>query len=122
MSDSGRFRRDREPVMREPTSTELIDAAVRKVVTAVVIAGSVIALAVYSRPGPPRYQAFAAGDRIVRVDMRSGTVLACENRECMTIVRRGQRLKRDLPSMRIEARTTTPALPAPGNEAAPVQR
>jgi hypothetical protein len=75
----------------EPSNRELIDGAVRKIVTALVIAGGVIALGIYSRPGPPRYQAFAAEGQIVRIDMRSGTVIACEGNQCMTVVRRGRK-------------------------------
>jgi hypothetical protein len=98
----------------EPSNRELIDGAVRKIVTALVIAGGVIALGIYSRPGPPRYQAFAAEGQIVRIDMRSGTVIACEGNQCMTVVRRGQRLRRSLPGAAPKQEThPAPVLPAP---------
>lgn len=102
-----------------PESSELptgyrdaLDSAVRRIVTAVVIGCGVIALGIYSRPGPPRYQVIAAEGQIVRIDTRSGTVIACEGRTCMTVVRRGQRLHRELPSM-APAPAPRAALPAP---------
>lgn len=122
MSDSeGRFsaRRQERPAA-EPTTRDLIDGAVRKLTTTIVIASGIIGLAIYSRPGPPRFTAFAGEDgQIVRVDMRSGTVLACEGRQCMRIVQRGQRLKSSLPSMEAEKAAPPAALPAPAAKAPP---
>jgi hypothetical protein len=105
----------REP---EPTLAELADSAVRKIVTAMVISAAVIGLGIYSRPGPPRYQAFAAPDgRIVRVDMRSGTILACEGSRCGIVVRRGQSVDRRVTPKALP-QPAAPALTAPA--AAPV--
>jgi hypothetical protein len=98
----------------EPSNRELIDGAVRKIVTALVIAGGAIALAVYARPGPPRYQGFSAEGQIVRIDTRSGTVIACEGNQCMTVVRRGQRLRRSPPGAAPKQDAQpAPVLPAP---------
>jgi hypothetical protein len=98
----------------EPSNRELIDGAVRKVVTALVIAGGVIALGIYARPGPPRYQAFEAEGRIVRVNMQTGTIIACEANQCMTIVRSGQRLRRSLPGTTSKQDAQpAPVLPVP---------
>ncbi len=108
-------RREREPPLRE-----LIDLASRRIVTGLVLAGAAIGLAIYAQPGPPRYEAIAAPDgRIIRIDTKSGTVLACEGRTCMTVVRRGQRLVRELPAKALPAPVQAPAaappraLPAP---------
>jgi len=74
---------------------EAIDGAVGKITTGIVIAGAIVGLAVYARPGPPRYDAFAFGDRIVRVDHRTGTIIACEGQQtCQLVLRKGQRLTR----------------------------
>ncbi|HWT13202.1 MAG TPA: hypothetical protein VN231_10655 [Allosphingosinicella sp.] len=96
----------------EPPLSEVIDSAVRRIVTGGVIGAAAIALAIYSRPAPPRFQAFAAEGAIVRVDMRSGTVLACEGQRCYTVVRRGQRLERKALPAEPPA-PVTKALPAP---------
>ena len=111
--------RDAEPPpqRREPEQPlrETIDLAGRRLVTGLVIAGAAIGLAIYARPGPPRYEAIAAPDgRIVRIDTRSGTVIACEGRTCMTVLRRGQRLNREIP-----ARALPPPAPAARPQALP---
>ena len=116
-SDAGPDRSELPTVSRD-----LIDSAVRKIVTALVIAGGVIALGIYSRPGPPRYQVIAADGQIVRIDTRSGTVIACEGKTCMTVVRRGQRLEPSLPSMAAPPapRAALPApAPTPAQQSAP---
>ncbi len=112
MSDSRADRSGTGPQGREPEPSlrDLIEGAVRKIVTAVVLAGALIALAIYSRPAPPRYVAAAADGRIVRIDTRTGTMIACDGERCFTILRRGQRLDRD-PEERL--------LPAPAPAPAP---
>ena len=77
---------------REPPLGEVIDGAVRRIVTGIAIAGAAIALALYARPGPPRYQAIETETGIIRVDTRSGTILHCVENGCYTVVRRGQPL------------------------------
>jgi hypothetical protein len=86
-----------DPSESESRSTmlgEAIDGAVRKITTGIVIAGGLIGLGVYAHP-EPRFDAFAVGDRIVRVDGRTGTIIACEGaRTCQLVLRKGQRLER----------------------------
>lgn len=99
-----------DPVPRSTMMGEAIDAAVGKITTGIVIAGAIVGLAVYARPGPPRYDAFAFGDRIVRVDGRTGTIIACEGTQtCQLVLRRGQRLER----IRRTNASPQPALPKP---------
>ncbi|HEX8571154.1 MAG TPA: hypothetical protein VF759_00225 [Allosphingosinicella sp.] len=84
-----------EPDDRPLSMGEAIDAGARKVTTGLVIAGAIIGLALYARPGPPRYEAMVEGDRIVRIDTRKGTIISCEGQQtCQLIVRSGQRLTR----------------------------
>lgn len=91
---------------------ETVDLAVRRFSTALVIAGAIVGLAVYARPGPPRFEAFADGDRIVRVDSRKGTIIACrEGRTCEVLLRSGQKV--------VRARRTDAPLPAPAAKALP---
>jgi hypothetical protein len=117
---------DPEPTARddEPGETSLgdvVDGAVRKIVTALVIASGILALAIYSRPGPPRFQVFAADGQIIRIDTRSGTILACEADRCMRIVKRGQHLVDSLESKPLPKRDALPAQ-APPPAAAPAPR
>jgi hypothetical protein len=99
---------------------EAIDGAVGKITTGIVIAGAIVGFAVYARPGPPRFDAFAFGDRIVRVDGKTGTIIACEGQQtCQIILRKGQRLTRikrtdALPSPAPASPTPLPAAPAAG--------
>jgi len=92
---------------------EVVENAARKLVTAIVISGGLVALAIYFQPSPPRYQATAADGRIVRVDTRTGTVIACEGARCYRVLRRGQEL---------DERPAATALPRPvAREAQPAQ-
>ena len=111
--------RDSAPPPQRPDAEgglrELADAAVRKIVTAVVIASGVIALAIYARPAPPRYEAVIGDGKVVRIDTRSGTMIQCDAQACRTILRRGQTLAGN-PYLRPRARQDAepaPALPAP---------
>ena len=99
------------PEAAEMSLSETVDVAIRRVSTALVIAGAIVGLAVYARPGPPRYEAFADGDRIVRIDTRKGTIISCEGQQtCQLILRSGQRLTR---VKRTDAPATPTALPKP---------
>ena len=91
--------------------SEVIDAGARKVTTGLVIAAGILGLAVYARPGPPRFEAVVDGDRIVRVDTRKGTIISCQGQQtCQLIVRSGQRLTR---VKRTDAPARPQALPRP---------
>lgn len=92
---------------RPSTLTEVIEAGIRSVTTALVIAGAIVGLAVYARPGPPRFEAVVDGERIIRVDTRKGTIISCEGQQtCQLILRSGQRLAK-------VKRTDTPPQPQP---------
>ncbi len=107
----------------EPSLAELVEVAVRRILTSIVIAGGLIALAVYSQGDPPRYQVTAADGRIIRINTQSGTVIACEEENCAIILERGQSLDDKLPPRALPKQEARPApalpAPAPGNEAAP---
>ena len=95
MSSNPHDARDSRPA--EASLADLADNALRKIVTAIVLSGGIVALAIYSRPAPPRYQAIVGDGQIVRIDTRTGTMIACEENRCMPIVRGGQHLVRSLP-------------------------
>ena len=107
-----------DPGQRTAMLGEAIDGAVRKITTGIVIAGGLIGLGIYAHP-EPRFDAFAFGDRIVRVDGKTGTIIACEGtRTCELVLRKGQRLERikrtgaPKPALPAPAATPQPALPA----------
>lgn len=122
------FADEREGPPEEIALADIVENAARKLVTAIVIAGGLIALALYFQPSPPRYQVGAGADgRIVRVDTRSGTVIACDGERCYRVLRRGQELdeapaRKALPAPAPAAREAQPApAPPPTNAAAPAR-
>ncbi|MDB5692240.1 MAG: hypothetical protein JWO81_1303 [Alphaproteobacteria bacterium] len=88
---------------------EMADRIATKLTSAIVIAGALVAVAIYARPSPPRYQAVANGAEVLRVDTRSGTILSCSAGHCYTLVRHGKHLEQG-PS---QAALPGPAAPAP---------
>jgi len=104
-------RHETEPREREPNLNEILDLAMRRMAAALVIAGGVIGLAIYARPGPARFDAFATPTGIVRIDTRNGKMIACEAGRCMTVLERHQKLAPNPNVLRKPA--TAPALPAP---------
>jgi hypothetical protein len=100
-----------------PALGDIVDSAVRRLSTSIAIAGALIALAIYARPGPPSYQAFSTGSSIVRVNTRSGSVLECVDGRCGIVVRHGQHLDRRPPPRALPAPAQTP--PAQTAPAAP---
>ena len=117
----------RDDPRTESSLADVVDLAARRFLLSMLVVGGAISLAIYSRPGPPRYQAFETETGIVRVDTRSGTVLHCVANGCYTVVRRGQSLLNQ--SERQKAREkaygdvappTQKALPAP--QSAPAEQ
>ena len=120
--------RKAEPGDREISLTELVDGVVRKVVTAIVLAGGLVAIGAYAGGGgdveAPRYQVSAGPDgRFYRVNTDSGTVIACQGEQCAIVLQRGQDLEDSLPpSVQIQiGPNTRPALPPGQNSTAPAQ-
>jgi hypothetical protein len=77
---------------------EGIDQLSRRLSGALVIAGGLVALGIYSASGggdAPKYQAFAADGEVFRVNTESGTIIACNAARCMRILERGQELAED---------------------------
>jgi hypothetical protein len=74
---------------KESPLADSIDLAARRIMAALVIAGGAIALAIYSRPEPPRYEVDVMGSTVLRTDTRRGGVLACEGQRCYVLIRRG---------------------------------
>lgn len=105
-----------DPLEPEPSLSEVIETGIRRATTAVVIASGIIGLAIYARPAPPRFDAFAVGSQIVRVDTRTGSIIRCEDgRTCELILRRGQKLTR--PSRSAALPKPAAAIPPPAAQA-----
>jgi hypothetical protein len=109
---------DREPAGLEPSTTDLIEGSVRKLVSAIVIAGGLIAIGLYWQPSPPHYQAVAADGRVYRIDTRSGTIIGCQGERCAFVLRHGQDLDDNLPPPPAPRQVAPPA-PAPAQAPTP---
>jgi hypothetical protein len=125
--------RERRPRMDErsdaQTVGDLVEAVTRKLVTAIVIAGALIALGIYSQDvEAPDYQIAASADgRVYRVNTESGSIVGCENNVCALLQRGSDDLADKLPerpAVTAPPAQAQPALPAPAragdNAAAPV--
>jgi hypothetical protein len=111
--------RPQDPAEPEMSLSETIEAGIRRATTAVIIGAGIIGLAIYARPAPPRFDAFAVGSQIVRVDTRTGSIIRCEDgRTCELILRRGQKLTRPARAAALPkpaaAAIPPPAAPAAG--------
>lgn len=123
----------REMSAEDQTVGALISESVRKLVSAIVIAGGLIGVGAYfSGSGveieAPRYQVTVAPDgRIIRVRTDNGSIVVCDPAgRCGVMQRRSDDLEDEAPPPpalpKEEARPALPApaqAPAPDNQAAP---
>ena len=114
------YRSGSEP---EPSISDLIESAVRKIVTAMVIAGGLIGLGLWSR-SPPKtvlYQMVAAEGRIYRVNTRTGTIVGCQGDRCAIVLHHDQDFEDSLPAPPPQRQIAPPpqGAPAPAPAAAP---
>jgi len=95
---------------REPelSLSELVEKVGNRLTTGLVLAAAIVGLAIYSRPGPPRYQAVAGDGQVVRIDTRSGSMISCDAQRCLWLLRRGQHLERR-PNAKLPKPGTSPA-------------
>lgn len=100
-----------DPPETRSSMTDVVEAGIRSVTSGLVIAGAIVGLAIWARPGPPRFEAVVQGDRIIRVDTRKGTIISCEGQQtCQLILKSGQRLTK---VKRTDAPDQPKALPKP---------
>jgi hypothetical protein len=90
----------------EPTLIEMIDKASRRITASLLMAGALVSIAVYSRPGPPHFAVAAADGRVVRVDTRTGALISCGAEGCLSVHRSGGPID-------LHASLPRPAAPAP---------
>ncbi|HTU11959.1 MAG TPA: hypothetical protein VMG08_13800 [Allosphingosinicella sp.] len=140
--------RDRGGRLSEPTLGEVIDGAVRKVVTSVVIAGGLIALGIYGAGSGGgggsdlEYQIVtsADGQMVHRINTDSGSIVSCRvaDNRCWLMQRASRDLDDEPPKQNAAAPVQAapqqqapaqvapaqpaPQLPAPTNTAVPATR
>ena len=117
MSERVRLGRDSESPL-----AELVESVTRKLVTALVIAGGLIGLGLWSsRPSTSaaHYQLVAAEGRIYRLNTESGWVIGCEGNRCGIVLRSGRDLDDDLPPPPAPRQLAPPSQGAPSPAPAP---
>jgi hypothetical protein len=107
---------------RPQSTAELVDRMTSRIVNTLVIAAGIIGLAIYARPGPPRYEIVAAPDgRIYRVNRSNGSIVTCDSGRCMIVYRSGHDLDH-VPRQQALPAPAPPAAPnAPAQPTAPAQ-
>ena len=98
---------------------ELLDKASRRVTTAVLMAGALIAISIYAKPGPARYDVAAADGRVIRVDTRSGAMISCGAGGCTSIHKPGGKIEITIDGDKDKAPALPPPAPAPKPAAVP---
>ena len=72
--------------LHEESTAGVVERSIRLIAIAIAMAGALIALAIYWRPSPPHYQVVTMGDQIVRLNTRSGTMVACNVQKCGFVI------------------------------------
>ena len=99
----------------------VLDMFGKRLMIGLALAGALPAIALYAQPQPKHFEAFVANGEVIRVNTRTGTIVACNAERCMQVLERGQKLK-EFPEGRLFApeAPAAPALPSPaGAPAAP---
>lgn len=99
---------------------ELVEKASKRVTTAMLMAGGLIAISIYARPAPPRYEVAAADGRVVRVDTRKGDMISCGADGCISVHRPGGKIEKGVNLPALPAPAAVPAVPPPQPAAQPV--
>ncbi|MDQ8755317.1 hypothetical protein RCO27_03665 [Sphingosinicella sp. LHD-64] len=118
MTDDPRYRpsaRDEERRSDSPLA-DAIEMSVRRIVTAIVLAGGLIGIGAYfsgEDDEAPNYQVTTTSDgRIVRLNTDSGSIVICQDNRCW-VMQRGSRDLDDEPPAALPKQEARPALPAP---------
>lgn len=115
----------REDSREDQTVGALINESVRKLVTAIVLAGGLIGVGAYfagTEVEAPRYQVTVAPDgRIIRLRTDNGTLVVCDPAgRCGILQRRSEDLEDEPPpQVAPPAEQARPALPAPAQQPTP---
>ena len=108
-------RDEHRPAATEPELSlgDIIDRAGRRIATGIALAGGIMGLAIYSQPGPPRYEAVAVGGQVVRVNTKNGSMITCDGAKCVMLHRSGQKIApRPKAAALPKPAPTAPAAPA----------
>jgi hypothetical protein len=115
-----------EPEDRPPPASplaDMVDATVRRISTALVIAGGLIALGFYggggTRVDAPTYQIAASSDgqTVYRINSDTGSIVACRDNRCWVMQRGNDDLEDEPPAAPPAAQLPAPATVPPPAQA-----
>lgn len=118
MTDDPRYRSSSRYEERRSDSAlaDLVDMSVRRIVTAIALAGGLIGIGAYfsgDRIEAPDYLVTTTSDgRIVRLNTDSGSIVVCQSNRCW-VMQRGSDDLDDEPPADLPKQDVRPALPAP---------
>ena len=109
---------------------EAMDQLSRRVSGALMLAGGLIGLGLYASSGgqeAPEYQIYAADGEVFRLNLDSGSIIACNAQRCMQVLKPGQDLAEDQrntlftvpPAQQLPASQPSAPAPAPQQLAPP---
>ena len=106
-----------EPMDGRPGGTpleDMVELIGKRLTTGLVLAAGIVGLAIYARPGPPRYQIVSDGAQVVRVDTRNGSMISCSPAGCVSLHRPGGKIERKgkLPAAAVPAPSAPAQIPA----------
>ncbi|HZG46867.1 MAG TPA: hypothetical protein VEZ41_11480 [Allosphingosinicella sp.] len=93
--DDYRPRQQDAPSEAPSTLGEAIDQLSRRLSGALMLAGGLIGLGLYASSGSqeaPEYQIYAADGEVFRLNLDSGSIIACNAQRCMQVLKPGQDL------------------------------
>jgi hypothetical protein len=98
--DDDDYRPRTEETRSEGSSTlsEALDQISRRISGALMLAGGLIGLGLYASSGSqeaPEYQIYAADGEVFRLNLDSGSIIACNAQRCMQVLKPGQDLAED---------------------------
>lgn len=77
----------------EQEGYERLRQAIASLSLAIVVAAAIIGHSLPDPPRTPAYQGFVAGGKVVRLDTRSGNIVACDFSRCVRMLGNGKALE-----------------------------
>ncbi|MBV8687553.1 MAG: hypothetical protein JOZ90_16175 [Alphaproteobacteria bacterium] len=94
----------------DPAPGELLDRLSGRLATVLVLCAGIVGLSLYAaRPSVPRYEAVGLGADVVRLDRRTGAMIACNLQRCVNLHQPGGRIERSSPPAALPTAAPAPA-------------
>ena len=97
----------------EPTRSEILRQRTATMALAIVAAAAIIGFSLPDTPRTPTYQGFVVDGKVVRLNTRTGNIVACDFARCVRLLGNGKKLEPNS-APGLAAPAPAPVLPAPG--------